>query len=88
MLCLGARRAPRHSILFNCRSNNWSFDYFFHNAAKRPRRRRFAAYLVLSPIFSETLTPSAFQKKSAQFSQKSNNSAASRVPQVFWLGFE
>ncbi len=28
----------------------WTFDYFFYNAAKRPLRGRFAAYLVLAPI--------------------------------------
>jgi hypothetical protein len=50
--------------------SNWSFDYFFCNAAKRPHRGRFAAYLVLAPIFPETLTQSAFQEKSVQFSQK------------------
>jgi hypothetical protein len=50
----------------------WTFDYFFYNAAKRPLRGRFAAYLVLAPIFPETLTQSAFQEKSAQFSQKSS----------------
>jgi hypothetical protein len=52
---------------------NWTFDYFFYNAAKRPLRGRFAAYLVLAPIFPETLTASAFQEKSAQFSQKSRH---------------
>jgi hypothetical protein len=35
---------------------NWTFDYFFYNAAKRPLRGRFAAYLVLSPIFGEKLS--------------------------------
>jgi hypothetical protein len=52
--------------------DNWRFDYFSCNAAKRPLRGRFAAYLVLAPIFPETLTASAFQEKSAQFSQKSS----------------
>jgi hypothetical protein len=55
---------------------NWTFDYFFCNffcnAAKRPLKGRFAAYLVLALIFPETLTASAFQGKSAQFSQKSS----------------
>jgi hypothetical protein len=50
----------------------WSFDYFFCNAAKRSLRERFAANLFLAPFFSETLTPSAFQKKMAHFSQKSS----------------
>jgi hypothetical protein len=49
----------------------WTFDYFFYNAAKCPLRGRFAAYLALALIFPETLTASAFQGKSAQFSQKS-----------------
>jgi hypothetical protein len=52
--------------------SDWTFDYFFYNAAKRPLRGRFAAYLILAPIFPETLTQSAFQEKSAQFSQKSS----------------
>ncbi len=51
----------------------WSFDYFFYNAAKRSLRERFAAYLILAPISPETLTASAFQGKSAQFSQKSSD---------------
>jgi hypothetical protein len=34
---------------------NWSFDYFPCNAAKRPLRGRFAAYLILAPIFSKSL---------------------------------
>jgi hypothetical protein len=55
---------------------NWSFDYFLHNAAKRSLRERFAAYLILAPIFPETLTQSAFQEKSAQFSQKSSKESA------------
>jgi hypothetical protein len=55
---------------------NWSFDYLLHNAAKRSLRERFAAYLVLAPIFPETLTPSAFQEKSARFSQKSRTVSA------------
>jgi hypothetical protein len=42
------------------------------SAAKRSRRERFAANLMLAPIFPETLTQSAFQEKSAQFSQKSS----------------
>jgi hypothetical protein len=41
---------------------------------KRPLRGRFTASLILALIFSETLTASAFQKKSAQFSQKSSKS--------------
>jgi hypothetical protein len=52
--------------------SNWSFDYFFCNAAKRSRRERFAASLFLAPIFPETLTESAFQEKSALLSQKSS----------------
>ncbi len=51
----------------------WTFDYFFYNAAKRPLRARFAASLILVPIFSETLMQSAFQEQSAQFSQKSRS---------------
>jgi hypothetical protein len=45
---------------------------FPDNAAKRSLRERFAAYLFLAPIFPEKLTASAFQEKSAQFSQKSS----------------
>jgi hypothetical protein len=51
---------------------NWSFDYFFYNAAKRSLRERLAAYLFLVPIFPEKLTASAFQERSAQFSQNSS----------------
>jgi hypothetical protein len=50
----------------------WSFDYLFCNAAKRSLQERFAAYLILAPIFSETLAAPVFQKKSARFSQKSS----------------
>jgi hypothetical protein len=53
--------------------SNWSFDYFPHSAAKRSLRERFAANLILAPIFLETLTESAFQEKSARFSQKSRS---------------
>jgi hypothetical protein len=52
--------------------NYWTFDYFPYSAAKRSRRERFAANLILAPIFLETLTQSAFQEKSARFSQKSS----------------
>jgi hypothetical protein len=52
--------------------SNWSFDYFLNSAAKRSRRERFAANLILAPIFPETLTESAFREKSAQFNQKSS----------------
>jgi hypothetical protein len=55
---------------------HWSFDYFPCNAAKRSLRERFAASLVLAPIFPEALTQTALQEKSAQFSQKSRSSAA------------
>ena len=54
-------------------ARNWTFDYFAYNAAKRSLRERFAANLILAPIFSETMTESAFQKKSARFSQKSSS---------------
>jgi hypothetical protein len=37
------------------------------DAAKRSLRERLAAYLILALIFSETLTQSVFQRKSAQF---------------------
>jgi hypothetical protein len=50
----------------------WTFDYFPYSAAKRSRRERFAADLILAPIFLETLTASAFPEKSARFSQKSS----------------
>jgi hypothetical protein len=46
------------------------FDYFLYNAVKGSLREPFTAYLIFAPIFSETLTASAFQKKLAQFSQK------------------
>jgi hypothetical protein len=52
--------------------SSWTFDYFPYSAAKRSLRERFAANLILAPIFPETLTQSAFQEKSAQFSQKSS----------------
>ena len=52
--------------------SNWTFDYFPYSAAKRSRRERFAANFILAPIFLETLTQSAFQEESAQFSQKSS----------------
>jgi hypothetical protein len=55
-----------------CGLINWTFDYCPYNAAKRSRRERFAANLILAPIFSETLAAPAFQKKSARFSQKSS----------------
>jgi hypothetical protein len=35
--------------------SNWTFDYFFYNAAKHPCRGCFAAYLTLAPIFSEKI---------------------------------
>jgi hypothetical protein len=54
----------------------WTFDYFSYNIAKRSLRERFAANLILAPIFSETLALPAFQKKSARFSQKSSTQAA------------
>ncbi len=53
------------------RTHYWSFDYFSCNAVERSLRERSTAYLILAPIFSEPLTTSAVQKKSAQFSQKS-----------------
>jgi hypothetical protein len=51
---------------------DWTFDYFPCSAAKRSLRECFAANLILVPIFPETLTQSAFQEKSAQFSQKAS----------------
>jgi hypothetical protein len=57
---------------FSTSTYYWSFDYFLYNAAQPSLRERCAAYLILAPIFPETLTASAFQGKSAQFSQKSS----------------
>jgi hypothetical protein len=50
----------------------WTFDYFPCSAAKRSRRERFAANLMLAPIVLEKLTQKVFQEQSAQFSQKSS----------------
>jgi hypothetical protein len=55
----------------------------FHSAAKRSLRERFAANLILAPIFFETLTASAFQKKSAQFSQKSSQDSELNKTELF-----
>lgn len=64
---------PSAPVLFTV-AKYWSFDHFVCDAAKRPLRWRFAAYLVLAPIFPETLTESVFQEKSAQLSQKPSKS--------------
>ncbi len=50
----------------------WTFDYFPYSAAKRALRERFAANFIFAPNFSEMLAAPAFQKNSAQFSQKSS----------------